>query len=286
MRNKILLSLAIIFIAGVAFVGCKKDEALIKTEKLSSDIQMPPLAVEDNTLYFETVEDYDALLNAWSNLSIEKVLEMQKDLGFKSMYSVYKEKGELEKLPMEDNFLALILNSDSKIIIENYLFRLDFKNKKVFSENLYSKTTEEFGFDDDIVNYLYNDKPDAKGCSQCTYVDDEYTQWTNEGDIFMEIEYNRYGIYYSLIYGWDGEGIQHFSNVTIDIYNISGDYSKCWTDELFDIKNNGIQSNFNSYTIKIYRGSTRLDQIHAYGTFKITDQGIVRYNKVMSISCH
>ena len=269
---------------GIFVSSCKKDNEIIKAETAS--IQMPPFAVENNALYFESVEDYDELLEAWENLSFETIMEIQQDLGFKSMYAEYLEQGKIDDLPMDDDFLALILSPDAKITIENFTFTLDFEKEKVIAEGVESKSYEEFGFNDDITSVLFNGYENTKSCSQCRYVDDEYTQWTSEGDVFMEVEYNRYGIYYSLVYNWNGEGITNYANVTISMTNIYGNYSKCNSSTISKIKDPGMQSNLNKYKIKVYSGRKRLDQIHAYGTFKITDSGIIRYNKVMSISCH
>jgi len=185
MRNKILLSLAIIFIAATVFTACEKETEIIEQKQSEQaeniQINMPVFAVEDNILYFDKLEDYDALLNAWANISFDKLLEIQNKLGFESMYEVYKKENNLDALPPEDPFLALILSPEGEIIIENYKFTFNFDKQKVTAENIQSKTIETFGFDDDVTDYLFNGGTITK--SACDYrksnvwVENKYEGW-------------------------------------------------------------------------------------------------------------
>lgn len=270
-----------LFSITVIFVGCQKNDELT--------VQKAPylFSVNAGVLEFNSIEDYDKTISDWSELSTASIMQIHSNIGFSSLYEEYLLQKKETSLPVKDELFTLLLNVNSEIIIASKKIKVDFKKKKIYTIDD-SKNSNEYSFNDDVLADLNEecDKGLFNRCSQCGYIDNEKTQWTNEGDVFMEIEYNRYGIYYSFVYLWDGEGTQHFSNVTTSITNISGYISECGSSSNLYYSNSGMSSNYNSWKLRIYAGSKRLDRIHASGHFKVVDSGTTRFNQTLRVDCH
>jgi hypothetical protein len=293
MKLKLSILGIIVIVSVLIIVGCKKETNIdLAQQNEQASTNEIKAEVMQGVLAFSSVEDYDAAINKVAKLLKDKDLKAWKSrYVFESLYDVYD---KFEKCPVNSEVLALILNKDFKVIIDHFEYTIDTKKEIVILNDLTnSKYSNEqiFSFEENVIEHVHHGDELTKGCSQCTYVDAEYTQWTNEGDIFMETEYNRYGIYYDLVYHWNGEGISSFSNVDIQISDVHGEYSKCRSSKLTEYSDPGIYTNYNSGRIRVYQSMKRLDQIHAYGKYTVYDidsngNRVIRCNRYLNIMCH
>ena len=186
-----LLKLGIIAAIFSIFMGCEKNEN--PAVDLNPQTKDKLYVVENSMLVFETPDDYDLLLEKWSNVDFEIILTEQQEAGFSSMYAVYAEKNDLDNLPADDIFFPLILSPEAKIKIGDYVFSFDFKTETLKAHKNGEKNAESFSFDHEVLPYLFDGEPLVKGdyCDGKRRATDVSGQegWTR---------YYRAGIYYSL----------------------------------------------------------------------------------------
>jgi len=119
--------------------------------------------VIDNMLYFKSRVDYENTIDYLAQLGDENFANWEKEILFNSLRAKFNEE-TLEKMGIEDNLLATLLNPKSSIRIGDNIFNLDMKNETVkmtpaltFSNKNDSNTKNgyrKFSTEDDVLNIL------------------------------------------------------------------------------------------------------------------------------------
>ncbi len=90
MKNKLINLTFFTFAALLTITSCKKnDSALPTTDTQNSGQTLPQLKVENNTLYFENLEQYTSVMKTLSGMSDHDILSWTRSLGFVSVADYY-----------------------------------------------------------------------------------------------------------------------------------------------------------------------------------------------------
>ncbi len=261
-KSKLLLALVLgIF---VVFSSCKKKDLSNGTNSSVNGIITGNVAdtihTENNMLTFNSFKEYEQMLENWSNVDFEKINNAELKVGFKSMYETYKEKNNLNNLPCDDIFLALILSPNAQIKIGTYVFTLNFEYEYVKAENSVNKDLETFSFDDDVLPILYEGAVREKS-QYCTGKrENKYIQ-THEA----WIRYYRTGIYYSLYAQVNGS--ESYKNY------ISTNENYSWENKKQSDSGTFSTSGYGSLHYSIYKKARRLKSYSTNLHFKVNYSG-------------
>ena len=191
----------ILFALVLYLVGCRKDDLEISENAMDMDTKTAviegPVRVQDNMLYFVSVEDYGNTIDYLAQLGDENFADWEDQLSFNSMRKMMTEE-EREKIGIEDDLFATLLNPDGMIHIGEYIFQVDVPHEHVFMV----RDTEYEGSKLSSIS-VFNTKADVRVFS----IDDDILGIL-EGDIEDEFEKSSFcetekkGYYY--IYFWDG----------------------------------------------------------------------------------
>ena len=201
------------------FAGCQK-EAIETTEntvennsKTATIVQN--LRVKNNMLYLTDVEEYEKTIDYLWNLGDENFEEWEENLSFNSMRKMMTEE-EREKIGIEDDLFATLLNPDGMIHIGEYIFQVDVTNEivlmvkdteyegsKLSGINVFNTKTNvrTFSIDDDIFSILEGNNPEKRSRFCKSYsVGPYYWYPPNMGGhrIKFKVVYQRGGLYRSL----------------------------------------------------------------------------------------
>jgi len=128
--KKIVLTLFVI--VNLFNISCKKGNILDNNNLSHTDYQIRAKVNNNNMLEFNSVKDFKETISYLNgkndNSSINKISE---ELSFVSMRDVLSEK-EREKIGIEDDLLASILNKNGEIQIANYIYKIDIPNEQVY----------------------------------------------------------------------------------------------------------------------------------------------------------
>lgn len=138
------------------FNGCQKEEHVLIDEQsdqlkssqflfLMDGIKNINLCVEDNYLVFENENEFQKCINMLSALEDRQFLEFEKQIGFTSYRYEIENKKDLQE-PTCDRLFATLINPEGYIQVENYLFKIDFKNEKVLALNTLENSKRNKGY--------------------------------------------------------------------------------------------------------------------------------------------
>ena len=139
-------------------ISCQKENSPEPENytKFEADVINLPVSVENNTLVFETEENYQKCLDFLGDADTKQLNDFEKVLNFESLRSCDKSK-ELED---EDELFLTLLNPQRSIVISNYIFTVDFNKEHTYvspvveDNNLKSTNTLEFSWNDDVFEYI------------------------------------------------------------------------------------------------------------------------------------
>lgn len=197
----------------VIFIGCKKEasETEQNPETAFTNFHGFNVKVQNNDgqtnvkgsnwLSFETREDYELAIDVLSTSAGDKILpEFEKALSYKSM-RVCLDENEREKIGIEDDVLATILNSSGNIQIGNYLFDIDVKNEIALVYDL-TKDAEpmKFSTDDSFFDYIDGVENHASNSSKDEDILKSKDSWySSAGYVDCKVVYQRAVVYFSLL---------------------------------------------------------------------------------------
>lgn len=186
-------------------VRCEKDIEKVSQDNLKSlniekrfdGLDGISVKVENNTLNFQTEEDFQKCINLFVDNDYSKLDEFEDNLEFLSYRSLYKT--GLDKCLIDDPVFASMLNLKKQIIIENFLFTLDFTCRTIEVKSCVSKDQgiRNFSFDDDVFAILKNENILKSTTSD--YCGQENAVHSFSGDVTTSVDYNKYWIYFSLV---------------------------------------------------------------------------------------
>ncbi len=203
------------------FNGCQKDDPIISqmtdgdqpqevvTNPMFVGLNDIAFSVENNRLVFETEEDYQKCIDILTNLDYEDYTNFENEIGFISYKTncLYNKKECL----INDEVFATLINPEMQIIVEHYLFTIDINSKSVntyfIDENCNLKSSDlnrydmlNFSFDDDIFAILKSEEELKSISGYCGQEKAEHMYSPGgEGLIYLKVDYNKYGIYNSLV---------------------------------------------------------------------------------------
>lgn len=258
--KKIVLFAMIIAGLGI-FYACEKSDDFIDptvdqettNNPLFAGLDTIAFSVENNIMVFETEEDYQKCLDFLGTLDVKDYPLFEKEVGFSSLQALSN--SVMQTCPIEDEKFATLLNPQMQIIIEHYLFTLNHDEEKVealFIGNDYDlksvdiNSMKEFNYDDNVFAILKGEnlKSVAGYCGQ------ENSIHVLDGGIETSVDYNKYGIYNSLVSKITAMTLTYIKHETIDS-PISGMVPSGITTNCF-YKRDGKQNNIADYSYGFY----------------------------------
>lgn len=166
-------------------------------------------------LYFQSKNDYESLISAYSAVSDSVLDSFENTLSFSSMRSSLTS-DQREAIEIEDDLLAMMLSPSGIVQVGDYVFGIDVVNDTVLVYNQVSPNARPlvFSVDDDVFDVLEGNKDSGeKGCSaknKETGIDFANTK------IGCKVVYQKAGIYFSLQskikkHNWGGDVELHLT---------------------------------------------------------------------------
>ncbi len=151
--KKILFTIALCMtIISVFFVSCKKKlkEDELQTHYTSKKSNARVDAI-DGRLVFDTVEEYDSILNYLTSLDTDSLEEFIENLdGWESGFAYTSlrtvKRNDTADLPENDLVLGTILNNRSIVEIEGYIFKVLTNDTFVYSLCVDSMTASDYNY--------------------------------------------------------------------------------------------------------------------------------------------
>ncbi len=190
--------------------SCEKNDDQ-KSELNNSQNRSSSISLEDNRIVFNTVEDYENIMqDAFDTGAVPEILS-----GIKT---------ELKSCSLSeddnyDDFLLTILNSDNVVQIGEWLYKVDMENKQVsvlnskypelYTEllnNIENELIYNYSTDDDVIDLVENgvfgdtQLKSTKGwfCKAGKAASYTKTTWIDDFDMEFKLHYTRAGIYFAL----------------------------------------------------------------------------------------
>lgn len=144
----------------INFTACQEeaieatDNAVEQTEKSATFNEN--VSVQDNMLYFASVEDYENTIAYLWELGDEHFPEWEEKLSFNSMRKMISEE-EREKIGIVDDLFATLLNPNGMVYIGEYIFQENLPNETV-SVVKYS----DYNFTNGNVLSIFNTKNNVR----------------------------------------------------------------------------------------------------------------------------
>ncbi|WP_340112994.1 hypothetical protein [Maribellus mangrovi] len=186
------------------FIDVNVEDAQAEVKQLSFDgLDSIAFSVENNIFVFETEEDYQKCLDFLSVFDVEDYELFELEVGFSSLLSNSRSKGQ--PCPIEDEKFATLLSPNKQIIVEHYLFTLNHDEEKVDAlfigddyelKSIDVNSMKEFSYDDDVFAILKGENLKSVATDYCGQENSIH----EPGDgIVTVVDYNKYGIYNSLV---------------------------------------------------------------------------------------
>ena len=207
-----IVVIAVMFV----FASCQKENVAIEDLKATEAYKVE---VVDDMLYFKTEDDYQNTIDYLAQIGDDNFEKWEKEVSFNSMRAKFDEEA-LDKMGIEDNLLATLLNPTGIIRIGENVFKLDIPNEMVYSTpaskytpDFYTeKGVKTFSIDDDVLEIIAGSYTGAeKGKCKKNKEDGTWTTPTNFPTVEYKIVYQRAGVYFSLqakikkINQWNGD---------------------------------------------------------------------------------
>jgi hypothetical protein len=117
------------------------------------------LSIDDNILSFETLEDYQLMLDYMCEIQEYDYEKFEEYLSFHSYRKEYQVKGK--ELPSIDVGTFVLLNPEGSIIIEGHKFTLNFYTEEIevseITEMGLKSLQREFDWNESVLDILFND---------------------------------------------------------------------------------------------------------------------------------
>ena len=145
MKNKILLHLAIIFIAASLFVSCEKEQFTDyeKNQNVQNDlvvnndslIQLSDIEFSNGMLIFESIEKYDYFMKNSVQITKEEIVNWQKGIGFVSQQQILEQALQEEEKFFEQFDASTMTEKEIKkvVIQKEEMGYTDFTKKHIAS---------------------------------------------------------------------------------------------------------------------------------------------------------
>lgn len=141
--KKLIYGALFLALVGIGIVGCNKENIAI------SEINKNEVSIDGKLLVFNSVEDFERLVDEQNLESREHLLSELSTENYKNYFNIdHPELNNGESSQEMDNFLGQLLNEDGAIQIGRHIFKIDLGTEKVFvikSEN------KELDYDD-LIN--------------------------------------------------------------------------------------------------------------------------------------
>ncbi len=180
----ILVYAIFIFAGGMLLTSCDKTELVdsnedglvkntevveLKTAEETISLQMQ---VSNNMLAFKTVEDYEKALDYLTKVENDDFKGWDNKFAFTSMRADCKaKKMDVEEMPITDNVLASVINTNAAIEIQGKIFVLLPKTEQVLvydnHKNYTSKTkARTYTFDDEVITEEFGSEIEKEELAQ------------------------------------------------------------------------------------------------------------------------
>lgn len=283
-----------------AITGCNKDPKSID-QPLNPE-RLLKHSVTDNRLVFSSLTEYHELIEDLCEKSEDELIDQAETDTFTSMFEFYESNNDLNNLPADDIILALILNPQGIVQINNYVFKVDLVNETVL---VYQLSTDESQNQSKITDMINNIKSSGilqysttdnlidlldgtfEEASNCPGEKLGYYYWnTSGGQVMYKIVYQKAGIYFSLQskikkdhYG----GAEFLSISTYDHSAVGGTNfwkhkKKCDTFFKYD------SGYGREYNIRPYAGTRALTDYLFSISYYCSDNG-TPYSSVLTLDC-
>ena len=202
----------IIFAISLIFNSCQKETLLSNdiTVNFENEVNNLPVSVDANTLVFETEDDFQEIINFLNNSSDDELDDFEKILNFNSFRK--SNKMFINNNKFNDKLFFSLINPDAEVIINNYLFRIDFDKERTFAtllsednKNLKKSSNFDFSFDEDAFDILENGRQSRLKRRFCGN-NKKVTTWEfNKGDVYnyakleAKVQFQRYSIYKAIM---------------------------------------------------------------------------------------
>ncbi len=194
---------------GLVFAGCEKEIQNEQTNQKNLKVinfNNFDLTVKNNMLSFATDEAYDEALTFLAKDEQQNFAEWNQKVDFVSLAKVNKCKKE--ELPVFDNIIANMLNSESLIEIQGKIFKLDFDKQIVLvfeNHNAYlnDKCSKTYSFNDEVLTMEFGTQEEIESIKTTKATDfylPSFRTWYNVGntDVKYRIAYVKLGVYFTL----------------------------------------------------------------------------------------
>jgi hypothetical protein len=194
-------------------VSCEKMDNIHLNDQQPVAVKNPDFSglsgiafsVENNTLVFDTEGEFQKCLDFIREFNDKDLDLFEKKIGFSSLRSGFK--NNLKLMPIDDHLFASLLNPGYQVVVEGYMFVIDPAVRKIKAvhlgdgcdlKSLDLKTgAREFLFSDEVFAILKNE-PVLKS-TMVDYCGQENIHKTFADNIETSVDYNKYGIYNSLV---------------------------------------------------------------------------------------
>ncbi len=254
------------------------------------DSQFPSLneisfTIDDNILSFETLEDYQMMLDYMCGIQEYDYDRFEEFLSFHSYRKEHQAKGK--ELPINDAETFVLLNPEGSIIIEGHKFTLNFYTEKIvvheITEMGLKSLQRGFDWNESVLDILFNDGQDsnlktAEGITECPSKEayDEWEVWSS--DVTVRLWYNSFPLAYKL----KAKITQSPDFGGLDLYMDTYSYdpvryqnkNSCWSEDWVNaIEGSGPSLSYTFY----YSATKRLDAFDAKVAFSATYDGTPPY---------
>lgn len=193
--------------------GCQKDEPIQLDDQPQNVVKNPmflrletiAFSVENDILLFDTEEDFQKCVDFLANLKEEYYDDFEKEIGFISIRRSLNERNL--QCPIEDNIFSTLINPKMQIAVEKYLFTLNLSSKNLIAQfigdncDLKSIIVDNkgqlFSFNQEVFAILKNES--HLKSIQTDFCGQEDVVHENPDGIVTKVDYNTYGIYFSLV---------------------------------------------------------------------------------------
>jgi hypothetical protein len=289
----------VVIIAMFMVVGCEKDETSVADQQQTvrkpqpiSDMEVMQYLPEvvDGRLVFKTIQDYEMAIEELASIGDDNFAEWENDLSFCSMRSCHT-LDELEEIGIFDPLFACLINSDGIIQIENYIYKVDPLNNKVFAVKhsdfdinnnfISSKNICIFSTEDNVLDIMEgNESQNAQKTDYCR------SKLMGPFDLIMgqadySIRYVKLGLYYSL-------NAQIGCNYNCATFTVTLNSNCFWVNtkqSQFNIT--GTDTGDGSAHVRAYSSTRRLTDYRYSATFETSVPGWVPnpWTDVLTIQC-
>lgn len=269
------------------------------------DSQFPSMneisfTIDDNILSFETLEDYQLMLDYMCEIQEYEYEKFEEFLSFHSYRKEYQVKGK--ELPSTDVETFVLLNPEGSIIIEGHKFTLNFYTEEIevdeITEMGLKSLQREFYWNESVLDILFNDGQDSnlKSAASFTPCSDTDTEMSGvwevySSDVTVRLWYNDFPLAYKLKAKISQSPDFGGLDLLMDTYSYDPvrwqNKNSCWTENWVNPKE-GYGPSL-SYTF-YYSATKRLDAFDATVFFSATYGSIYPYydykSSNFSIDCH